>query len=89
MPAAPQPTLGAILLGDSFNMRHPLTGGGMTVALSDVVIVRDLLRQLENINDSYALCKYLDSFYTLRKVIHAYMHLSLFIYIFLSFHSYH
>lgn len=27
---------GAILLGDSLNMRHPLTGGGMTVALKDV-----------------------------------------------------
>ncbi|KAJ0103313.1 hypothetical protein Patl1_04840 [Pistacia atlantica] len=30
MPAAPSPTPGALLLGDSFNMRHPLTGGGMT-----------------------------------------------------------
>lgn len=72
MPAAPQPTPGAILLGDSFNMRHPLTGGGMTVALSDVVILRDLLRPLDDINDSVSLCKYLDSFYTLRKVIHKY-----------------
>ncbi|MFS7933495.1 putative squalene monooxygenase [Helianthus anomalus] len=69
MPAAPQPTPGAILLGDSFNMRHPLTGGGMTVALSDVVIVRDLLRPLENLNDSFALCDHLDSFYTLRKPV--------------------
>lgn len=33
MPAAPSTTPGALLLGDSFNMRHPLTGGGMTVAL--------------------------------------------------------
>ncbi|XP_076935129.1 squalene monooxygenase SE1-like [Bidens hawaiensis] len=67
MPAVPQPTPGAILLGDSFNMRHPLTGGGMTVALSDVVIVRDLLRPIGNMNDSFALCDHLDSFYTLRK----------------------
>ena len=28
---------GAVLLGDSWNQRHPLTGGGMTVGLSDVV----------------------------------------------------
>jgi squalene monooxygenase len=28
---------GVILLGDSWNQRHPLTGGGMTVGLSDVV----------------------------------------------------
>ncbi|KAL8209258.1 hypothetical protein R6Q57_008670 [Mikania cordata] len=69
MPAAPQPTPGAILLGDSFNMRHPLTGGGMTVALSDVVIFRDLLRPLENMSDSLALCNHLDSFYTLRKPV--------------------
>ncbi|GJQ93179.1 squalene monooxygenase-like protein [Tanacetum coccineum] len=30
MPADPQPTPGALLMGDAFNMRHPLTGGGMT-----------------------------------------------------------
>ncbi|GAA5819933.1 hypothetical protein JCM11491_006155 [Sporobolomyces phaffii] len=33
---------GAILAGDSMNMRHPLTGGGMTVALNDVVILTEL-----------------------------------------------
>ncbi|KAG8999033.1 Squalene epoxidase [Tulasnella sp. JGI-2019a] len=37
---------GAILIGDAWNMRHPLTGGGMTVALSDVVILRKLLEPL-------------------------------------------
>ena len=31
MPAAPLHCPGALLLGDAFNMRHPLTGGGMTV----------------------------------------------------------
>ncbi|KAL6220266.1 hypothetical protein ACLB2K_008022 [Fragaria x ananassa] len=46
MPANPQPTPGALLMGDAFNMRHPLTGGGMTVALSDIVILRDLLKPL-------------------------------------------
>jgi squalene monooxygenase len=34
---------GVLLIGDSWNMRHPLTGGGMTVALSDVVILKQLL----------------------------------------------
>ncbi|KAJ0700533.1 putative squalene monooxygenase [Helianthus annuus] len=38
MPADPQPTPGALLMGDAFNMRHPLTGGGMTVALSDIPV---------------------------------------------------
>lgn len=68
MPAAPHPTPGALLMGDAFNMRHPLTGGGMTVALSDIVVLRDLLRPLRDLNDSDALCRYLETFYTLRKV---------------------
>ncbi|KAK1402055.1 Squalene monooxygenase [Heracleum sosnowskyi] len=67
MPAAPYPTPGALLIGDSFNMRHPLTGGGMTVALSDIVVLRDLLRPLGELDDASALCRYLESFYTLRK----------------------
>lgn len=68
MPASPYPTPGALLMGDAFNMRHPLTGGGMTVALSDIVILRNLLRPLRNLNDAPVLCKYIESFYTLRKV---------------------
>lgn len=68
MPANPCPTPGAVLLGDAFNMRHPLTGGGMTVALSDVVVLRDLLRPLSDFDDASTLCRYLESFYTIRKV---------------------
>ncbi|XP_041011633.1 squalene monooxygenase SE1-like [Juglans microcarpa x Juglans regia] len=69
MPAAPHPTPGALLMGDAFNMRHPLTGGGMTVALSDIAVLRDLLSPLRNLNDAYSLCNYLESFYTLRKPV--------------------
>ncbi|XP_057990396.1 squalene monooxygenase SE1-like [Hevea brasiliensis] len=69
MPAAPHPTPGALLLGDAFNMRHPLTGGGMTVALSDIVVLRNLLRPLHDLSDAFSLCKYLESFYTLRKPV--------------------
>jgi len=36
MAANPRRQSGAVLLGDSLNMRHPLTGGGMTVAFTDV-----------------------------------------------------
>ncbi|KAJ4828154.1 hypothetical protein Tsubulata_005029 [Turnera subulata] len=67
MPASPCPTPGALLLGDAFNMRHPLTGGGMTVALSDIVLLRNLLRPIKNLHDASSLCMYLESFYTLRK----------------------
>ncbi|KAG4960590.1 hypothetical protein AAZX31_13G235100 [Glycine max] len=69
MPASPYPTPGALLMGDAFNMRHPLTGGGMTVALSDIVLLRNLLRPLHDLHDANALCKYLESFYTLRKPV--------------------
>ncbi|KAK2638753.1 hypothetical protein Ddye_026548 [Dipteronia dyeriana] len=69
MTATPQPTLGALLLGDAFNTRHPLTGGGMTVALSYIVVLRDLLRPFHDLNNAPALCKYLESFYTLRKPV--------------------
>lgn len=68
MPAVPHPTPGALLMGDAFNMRHPLTGGGMTVALSDIVVLNYLLRPLRDLHDAPSLCKYLESFYTLRKV---------------------
>ncbi|RWW87528.1 hypothetical protein BHE74_00003642 [Ensete ventricosum] len=67
MPAAPHPTPGALLMGDAFNMRHPLTGGGMTVALSDIVVLHNLLKPLRDLHDVSSLCKYLESFYTLRK----------------------
>ncbi|XP_047311379.1 squalene monooxygenase SE1-like [Impatiens glandulifera] len=69
MPASPHPTPGALLMGDAFNMRHPLTGGGMTVALSDIVVLRDILKPLRNLNDAASLSKYLESFYTLRKPV--------------------
>jgi squalene monooxygenase len=44
LPPGSSITPGALLLGDAANMRHPLTGGGMTVALQDVVTLSKLLR---------------------------------------------
>ncbi|KAF6150669.1 hypothetical protein GIB67_020752 [Kingdonia uniflora] len=38
MPADPYPTPEALLMGDAFNMRHPLTDRGMTVALYDIAV---------------------------------------------------
>lgn len=68
MPAVPVLTRGAMLMGDAFNMRHPLTGGGMTVALSDIVVLRDLLKSSRDFTDADSLSKNIESFYTLRKV---------------------
>mmetsp|Transcript_26634 Transcript_26634/g.37496 ORF Transcript_26634/g.37496 Transcript_26634/m.37496 type:complete len:484 (+) Transcript_26634:159-1610(+) len=42
---------GFVMVGDIWNMRHPLTGGGMTVAFNDVVLVRDALRDLSDLSD--------------------------------------
>ncbi|PKA58796.1 Squalene monooxygenase [Apostasia shenzhenica] len=69
MPAAPHPTPGALLMGDAFNMRHPLTGGGMTVLLSDITLLHNLLKHVKDLHDAPSLCKYLESFYTLRKPV--------------------
>ncbi|KAH1082505.1 hypothetical protein J1N35_022266 [Gossypium stocksii] len=41
----------------------------MTVALSDIVVLRDLLRPLRDLHDADSLAKYLESFYTLRKPV--------------------
>ncbi|GAA0141476.1 oxygenase [Lithospermum erythrorhizon] len=58
MPAAPHPTPGALLLGDAFNMRHPLTGGGMTVALSDIAVLHNLLKPLRDLHDAPTLFRW-------------------------------
>ncbi|KAF9959666.1 Squalene epoxidase [Mortierella alpina] len=44
LPPSTSSELGIIVLGDAMNMRHPLTGGGMTVALNDVVYLRNMLK---------------------------------------------
>jgi squalene monooxygenase len=43
LPPSVNRTEGIVLLGDAMNMRHPLTGGGMTVAFNDVVLLSKLL----------------------------------------------
>ncbi|KAI8991646.1 squalene epoxidase-domain-containing protein [Mycotypha africana] len=60
---------GTILLGDALNVRSPLTGGGMTVALEDVLTVRDLLSK-ENIpsfTESELIIQAMDAFHWKRK----------------------
>jgi len=43
LPPTTNRTPGLIILGDALNMRHPLTGGGMTVAFNDAVLLSALL----------------------------------------------
>jgi squalene monooxygenase len=58
---------GALLLGDSFNMRHPLTGGGMTVALSDTKLLCDMLQPLPDFTDCIKTAQCTSDFYLKRK----------------------
>ena len=58
---------GVILIGDSRNMRHPLTGSGMTIALNDVVVIRDLLGSVDDWKDWKQMQKALHCWYWDRK----------------------
>ena len=53
---------GAVLLGDSLNMRHPLTGGGMTASFTDII---SLNKELTNIDfqDEIKLEKAVNDYY--------------------------
>lgn len=58
---------GVLPLGDAYNMRHPLTGGGMTVALSDTVTLVELLKEVPDLADVPLVHEVLADFYNERK----------------------
>ncbi|KAJ7266860.1 squalene epoxidase-like protein [Mycena haematopus] len=58
-----------ILLGDAWNMRHPLTSGGMTVVLNDVVILSSLLGALPNFKDHQQVNRVLRQWHWRRKAV--------------------
>lgn len=58
---------GMIVLGDAWNMRHPLTGGGMTVALNDVVMLAKHLSTVKDLSDWASVTGHLTDFYWERK----------------------
>ena len=62
---------GVILLGDAWNMRHPLTGGGMTVALADVVLLAPMLAAEPDLADWHALTDVLHRWHWARKPLAA------------------
>ncbi|PRW45481.1 arginine--tRNA chloroplastic mitochondrial-like isoform X2 isoform B [Chlorella sorokiniana] len=62
---------GALLLGDAFNMRHPLTGGGMTVAFSDTNLLCDMLRPLPTFANKVTVSDATSAFYVRRKPLSA------------------
>jgi hypothetical protein len=62
---------GVMLLGDAWNMRHPLTGGGMTVALNDVVLLADLLRGVQCLREWDEVERALETWHWKRKGLSA------------------
>lgn len=69
LPPTTNRTPGLALLGDALNMRHPLTGGGMTVALNDVVLLKSLLspNQIPDLADTRAVLAAFATFHWRRK----------------------
>lgn len=58
---------GCMLIGDAFNMRHPLTGGGMTVGFTDLVVLTDALSKVKNWENTADIATHIDTFYQARK----------------------
>lgn len=73
LPPSPLEKPGVLCLGDAFNMRHPLTGGGMTVALNDVVLCRQLFRDVDDLRDHDAVKKAARTLYLHRKQQHSFV----------------
>ncbi|EWC46027.1 hypothetical protein DRE_04820 [Drechslerella stenobrocha 248] len=67
LPPTANRTPGLMLLGDAMNMRHPLTGGGMTVAFNDVVLLRDLLEGVSDLSDTDLVLEKMEEFHWRRR----------------------
>lgn len=69
LPPSTNKVPGMVLLGDAMNMRHPLTGGGMTVAFNDVVLLRELLspEKVADLGDTKMVIKQMSTFHWKRK----------------------
>lgn len=73
LPPSPVNKSGVLLLGDAYNMRHPLTGGGMSVVLNDVRIWKGLLLSIPDLHDNDALLQAKKRFHWARKKSHSFV----------------
>ncbi|GAW85293.1 squalene monooxygenase [Bathymodiolus platifrons methanotrophic gill symbiont] len=64
MPAKPVLRKGAVLLGDALNMRHPLTGGGLTAVFNDVYLLSTHLLAMPDFNDPKLIHEKLELYYS-------------------------
>lgn len=56
---------GAVLLGDSLNMRHPITGGGMTASFTDIISLNEKLKDVD-LSDQQATWSAVEDYYESR-----------------------
>ncbi|XP_007941594.1 squalene monooxygenase [Orycteropus afer afer] len=73
LPSSPVNKRGVLLLGDAHNMRHPLTGGGMTVVFKDIKLWSKLLKGIPDLYDDAAVLQAKKSFYWTRKKSHSFV----------------
>ncbi|XP_004607689.1 squalene monooxygenase isoform X2 [Sorex araneus] len=73
LPSSPVNKRGVLLLGDAYNMRHPLTGAGMTVIFKDIKLWRKLLKGIPDLYDDAAVFQAKKSFYWSRKTSHSFV----------------
>ncbi|KAH0617445.1 hypothetical protein JD844_015684 [Phrynosoma platyrhinos] len=73
LPPSPVNKAGVLLLGDAYNMRHPLTGGGMSVVLNDIKIWRHLLQAVPDLYEDSALLQAKSTFYWTRRKSHSFV----------------
>lgn len=71
MPAKPKKIKGVVLLGDSLNMRHPLTGGGLTAVFQDVKLLGDSLMLMPNFEDQELIFSHVKTYYNERVLLNA------------------
>ena len=63
MAAKPIIRKGAVMLGDALNMRHPLTGGGLTAVFSDIQILSRHLLAMPDFNNTDLIHEKIEAYY--------------------------
>jgi squalene monooxygenase len=63
MAAKPIVRKGAVMLGDALNMRHPLTGGGLTAVFSDIEILSAHLLAMPNFDNTDLIHEKIEAYY--------------------------
>ena len=71
MAAKPIIRKGAVMLGDALNMRHPLTGGGLTAVFSDIQILSAHLLAMPDFSSIDLIHKKIEAYYRDRKCANA------------------